>query len=162
MSQDVSGELIAHHEAAHALAHVVLRLGMRYVTLRPRSGDAHGLVKTTSRRPPDEQRLDTLIKHAVAALSGPLAELKLTGADRSMYDNDWVRANDYLEIISPGDLRQASVDAAQCWSRVIADRHWPQINAVAASLVERRTLQRSEVFEIMMHSEPWGSPKEAE
>jgi hypothetical protein len=49
-------ELTAYHEAGHAVAHVILHIPFRYVTLRPRSDEAAGRVmcQRASPCPPDD------------------------------------------------------------------------------------------------------------
>jgi hypothetical protein len=73
--KEVASPSLAAHEAGHAVAAVVLRLSLRYVTLRPR-GPEDALTYTRTRR---NESPDYLERQAVCDLAGIAAEQLLNG-----------------------------------------------------------------------------------
>jgi hypothetical protein len=67
---ELTGTVLAAHEAGHAVVAVILRLSLRYVTLRPR-GPEHALTYTRTRR---NEPLDYLERQAVCYLAGIAAD----------------------------------------------------------------------------------------
>jgi hypothetical protein len=72
---ELTGTVLAAHEAGHAVVAVVLRLSLRYVTLRPR-GPEHALTYTRERRNEPPHYLE---RQAVCYLAGIAADQLLNG-----------------------------------------------------------------------------------
>lgn len=143
--------LTAWHEAGHAVAYVVQGRSLRYVTLRPRRAGRAGF--TAVRPRPVELSTVAVIAHA-----GPLAQARHildTTSDTDLRREDITAADIRLDAYLHGghdDLqlvaqarRAYGLPARQTdmWEGIaqdLLDRHWPQVAAVAAGLLEHRTL----------------------
>lgn len=63
---------VAHHEAGHAVAHVLLKMPFRYVTIRPRTPGVGGQVRRYGARWVDMDGRESL-NDAAIGLAGPIA-----------------------------------------------------------------------------------------
>jgi ATP-dependent Zn protease len=140
LCQDSSTSLAAH-EAGHAVAAVVLRLSLRYVTLRPR-GPEDALTYTRTRR---NESPDYLKRQAVCDLAGIAAEQLLNG--RVIFASatgDIPHARGIAERLGVEDV-QAFIAAKLREAETIVSANRAGVEAVRRALVERRTLKGTEV-----------------
>jgi ATP-dependent Zn protease len=132
---------LAAHEAGHAVAAVVLRLSLRYVTLRPR-GPEDALTYTRTRR---NESPDYLERQAVCDLAGIAAEQLLNG--RVIFGSatgDIPHARGIAERLGVEDV-QAFIAAKLREAETIVSANRAGVEAVRRALVERRTLKGTEV-----------------
>jgi ATP-dependent Zn protease len=132
---------LAAHEAGHTVAAVVLRLSLRYVTLRPR-GPEDALTYTRTRR---NESPDYLERQAVCDLAGIAAEQLLNG--RVIFGSatgDIPHARGIAERLGVEDV-QAFIDAKLREAEAIVSANRAGVEAVRRALVERRTLKGTEV-----------------
>jgi ATP-dependent Zn protease len=132
---------LAAHEAGHAVAAVVLRLSLRYVTLRPR-GPEDALTYTRTRR---NESPDYLERQAVCDLAGIAAEQLLNG--RVIFGSttgDIPHARGIAERLGVEDV-QTFIAAKLREAETIVSANRAGVEAVRRALVERRTLKGTEV-----------------
>jgi ATP-dependent Zn protease len=132
---------LAAHEAGHAVAAVVLRLSLRYVTLRPR-GPEDALTYTRTRR---NESPDYLERQAVCDLAGIAAEQLLNG--RVTFESatgDIPHARRIADRLGVEDV-QTFIDAKLREAETIVSANRAGVEAVRRALVERRTLKGTEV-----------------
>lgn len=155
-----SVELTAYHEAGHAVAAVVLRVGAVYASIVPDAVmGTVGHVKHLGwpGPPPDvEGDLARVRRHAepriILALAGVVAEKRHHGRR-----HNWIGANSDLRaatdlmghFVSPRQL-QAYTDWMWARTEDLVELWWPQIEAVATALLDRRTMRGREIREVMM------------
>jgi hypothetical protein len=152
----------AYHEAGHAVAAVVRRIDIEDVAVNPTlSGDLH------------EDLWDALgevrggpvfscfeaehvwADHLVYTLAGPAAEMRYAGLARwplDRLDGDGKQVRQLLAI-SRLDFRHTLNDY-QTLALLLVDGHWHQVEAVAASLIERRFLTAREVRRVIRSARP--------
>ena len=135
-----SSSAVAHHEAAHAVAHIVLGLPgkLEYIELddqEPRGG------RTEIDRPDWTPPLpNQVIDCIVQALVGAAAEAKIDGdwgIAQSGAEKDYEDAKGYayhFEI--PEDLQSWEAKAS-----VFVGEHWQQIQTVAAKLLAQQPIE---------------------
>jgi hypothetical protein len=82
-ADDDDADLTAWHEAGHAVHRVCAGLSFRYVTIRPRTAGAVGMIKA---RPARRDRWDLVVN----AAAGPAVEARRL-AERDWYDEDEAR-----------------------------------------------------------------------
>ena len=144
----LTGTNLAAYEAGHAVAAVVLRLSLRYVTMRPR-GPESGLTHTREAR--SESR-DHLERDAVFTLAGIAADQLISGRVTFGSDaGDIPRAKGIAERLGVEDV-QAFVDAKLREAEAVVSANRAGVEAVRRALVERRTLQGAEVRAIVAAS----------
>jgi ATP-dependent Zn protease len=134
---------LAAHEAGHAVAAVVLRLSLRYVTLRPR-GPEDALTYTRTRR---NESPDYLERQAVCDLAGIAAEQLLILNGRVIVGSatgDIPHARGIAERLGV-EAVQAFIDAKLREAEMIVSANRAGVEAVRRALVERRTLKGTEV-----------------
>ena len=151
--------LSAWHEAGHAVAYLSYGRRFRYITLRPRSGDA-GMVVVRPRR------IDVFTRAAIAA-AGPIAqgrfdlatmapgELEAEGVEpEDVLVGAWLHGgHSDLEAVPEG-----YVDVAERIAGRLLDQHWPAVGQLAGALVERRRLTYDDAVSLVGASWPWLRP----
>jgi hypothetical protein len=148
----------AHHEAGHAVACIVLGRAFVRVTIMP-EGDSLGHIRKTP--PPKSLQPDIetgprerrwIEREALIALAGPAAEARFLGRrDRQGARGDVDRAVGLAEYLyPPGKVLDKYLDfmSERAASFVATPANWTRIEALAGSLVVRRTLSGREAREI--------------
>jgi ATP-dependent Zn protease len=155
---------VAHHEAAHAVVAVVLDVPLDEVTIVP-SGDAAG--STTHPSPlmvddpdpyPTRSSLAKLVKAmATGQYAGRAADRRRGCEEERKYaaddENAWELLCNYVRV--RGATNEAYNRLVQRLRRE-ADRlvaaHWPQVEALARVLLERKTMSGEEVLAVVAPS----------
>jgi len=141
VTKSLASTSLAAHEAGHAVAAVVLRLSLRYVTLGPR-GAEDALTYTRTRR---NESPDYLERQAVCDLAGIAAEQLLGG--RVIFGSatgDILHARGIAERLGVEDVK-AFIEAKLREADTIVSANRAGVEAVRRALVERRTLKGTEV-----------------
>jgi hypothetical protein len=159
----MSLNMLAIHEAGHAVASVVLNLNLQVVTIEPRYDEKRGFLvpgftgSLPTRPVTDEEKL-------IQSISGMLAEIKAeTGTTAGILlkdlDDTFERAEDDIqtcdEIVVKLDAgsvnrsRQVLADAA-----ILVEKYWDAIEAVAIVLEIHTTLDGACVSRIVEASGP--------
>lgn len=154
----------AHHEAAHAVAAVLLWVDMDEVTIgdrpslsfRPGAGFTHlsGVSPDTAGLPENpeehcENSLQLLRRQAITALAGAVAEGVLTGVDDwflYVSDTDAKWFNDAMSATAGTEEERSYLSLL--WvldAEEFVRKHWERIEAVAAALLEHTSLDRNTV-----------------
>lgn len=139
------GMVLAAHEAGHAVVAVVLRLSLRYVTLRPR-GPEGALTYTRTAR---NKSPDYLEREAVCDLAGISADQLLNG--RVIWGSgtgDIEHAKKNAEHLGVEDV-QEFLRVKQRKAEEIVSANRAAVEAVRRALVDRRTLRGAEVRAII-------------
>jgi hypothetical protein len=144
---------IAIHEAAHAVAALCFRFNFHYVTIIP-TDDAVGQVKFTKRNRAlwSDRRLENYL---IVTLAGPAASMKQHPHSHplgyALADYDEAR-----HLIF--DLKKYAPDTylrlMEGRAKHFVESHWPQIEAVAAGLIEHGTLKPDDVQAAMLLGAP--------
>jgi ATP-dependent Zn protease len=153
---------IAHHEAGHAVAHLELGLRQGRVTIQP-DPSRDSLGHTELRHPRwmlkepmsryEEQRRRLHAEHVIiAALAGRIAEQKYVGRRITWgHERDYHAARDLAStVISYHDkVLQTFLNYCEEQSKALVGARWPEIQAVAHVLVERKSLKAHEIREVI-------------
>jgi hypothetical protein len=147
-------EATAHHEAGHAVVSCFLRVRFLFVTILPHKA-SHSLGRIVYRKskwfkqgPDDSDRSRRLVeKHIISTLAAQIAETKFLGKrPRYGMQGDNRSAVD-LAFSRCGSDRTAEAYLHYCWC--VAEDHvnllWPQISAVAESLLAQKSLTWADV-----------------
>jgi peptidase M41-like protein len=152
-------ERIAHHEAGHAVASIVLGGTFRFVTIEPKPG-ALGEVR---HRPwgkkfqPEVEvtsRIRTQVENAIkSSLAGTYAEKLFTGRwDHHGATVDYHQAYELAEFIagSPDAVIPYMSWMEVCTADLVCtSRHWATIQALAAELLRRTRLTYAEARQVV-------------
>jgi hypothetical protein len=158
MNVDNSDKMIAHHEAAHAIAALALGVKLKHATIIPKNNSCgHVIIRRIWSHPP--------LRLMVVACAGPLAEEKyraLNGIEPNSYhggsDVDVIRDSlKRIYIDNPGAvpddaLNFTDVEAlkiAGCRAKELVDLYWAQIVSVADMLVRRKKLNEGELQRLL-------------
>jgi ATP-dependent Zn protease len=144
---------VAHHEAGHAVAAFVLNLGIgrKGVTI---VSDAESLgaayvlhqLRENSEIEISPRTHVRILDYAVMCLAGDAAQKKFNPRRRYGGQNDLHNAADLLSYISGSNkILELQLKIARLRACGLVEVRWKQIEAVAAALVERKTLNREEV-----------------
>jgi ATP-dependent Zn protease len=146
----------AYHEAGHAVAAFFLGLwiGRRGVTIVPNKakntlGSAH-VSKQLRENPDIDVSPRTFVRieaDAVVCLAGDLAQKKIDPRRRFGGQQDLHDAVSVLSYISSGsdEILSLRLKIAKLRARDLVDDRWQEIVAVAAALLDRKTLTREDV-----------------
>jgi ATP-dependent Zn protease len=146
----------AFHEAGHALLAFAVNHELGRVTIQ-RRGDRLGHVLSYTvklARMPSIERYEKAVYHRMAvSLAGPLAEARLfqmAAPNRDNNDYDEARSNAALVTKAPGNL------IAQCeiWTGSLLAAGWPQVKALADTLLIDRTIDGKRAEEILKTGRP--------
>ena len=167
-------EVVAFHEAGHAVAAVMLGVGIRRkgVTIVP-SATYAGRIYTGKGYRGDPTISDSAQmvwraeRRAVMSLAGPAAQRKYRPSSVRSYHGgkDWHQAIDLISCFVGSD-RELNAYLKLLWIRaeqlVACDPWWIAIQAVAKALLERDRLTPNEVTEITRRWPPgWIAQQEA-
>ncbi|MFO8057106.1 MAG: hypothetical protein R6V10_07415 [bacterium] len=174
-------ELIAYHEAAHAVTSVIFNnsIKMEYVTIIPMThydflSAGHLFLEKHPFEAPHS--LDKVRDTIVMVMAGPIAWNRVLGKDRLVLEKNgeplkkWPNFHDaslihQLSLYSveereyhgytPRQLerqRKAFLEHCKIVAKDFVDLHWEMITFVAVQLVEHKTLTQEQVEEIMIQS----------
>jgi hypothetical protein len=147
-------ELLAHHEAGHAVAALALGIGVVCVSINGTRDHA----ACTRINPADAATCDanagSIARHTMMKIAGPAAEAMYTGCapDGGEWSTDITTAGMLCAGMSSQEL-QALVDAAFD----MVDAYWDDIVRVADALMTKRALSGSDVRDVigkLMRSSP--------
>lgn len=153
--------LIAYHEAGHAVLAVILDLGPGKVSIESDGVNA-GIAHDDGDNPRDEDS-EVLymsapeafkMRHATTFYAGALAARRAKYFNwRDGADQDFAAAHGLADDIT---ACPSSVDAIRklCERRaeILVEYYWPEIEAVAAALLERSTIEADELRRIVSTS----------
>jgi hypothetical protein len=165
--------IVAIHEAGHAVAAIVLGLGLKLVRVRPRVR-SDGLIQWGLTETPcsdaELENPDSALPHLIQGYSGLAAEMKINPRctewnggfeDRSRAEQiaitatrDTADMGDHL-VVTPEELKRkrprakALLDSAWVAAVCLVEDHWPAIRKVAAVLEKCQDLNEDEVAGIM-------------
>ena len=159
----------AYHEAGHAVAAVLLGIGVSSITIVPDVREMSSGM-TEYRDTLDTTDTDRVDRYAVAFLAGPVAEARFTPEPI-----DWEAKDDYIDAVGcvagitdrmtlvwgdPTDLREA-IERAGAEERMrglvelaegLVEKHWTQVETVAHALLEANTLEGDEAERLIDHA----------
>jgi hypothetical protein len=160
---------VAHHEAAHAVIGSLLGLPVQYVEITVQAGGVTGLTSTPYPQwvddwaasdgtgPLDDDQRAYLHANMVALLAGALADRQfrpygLTPDDDQDPRSDVDQVSQILWRLVGGDDQepvQRALDSLLEVTSALMEKHWPQVQVVAAELTQRRRLTGSEVAALL-------------
>jgi ATP-dependent Zn protease len=146
----------AYHEAAHTALAVLYGAEVGEVTIVPNE-EAHGhlkgryLTKESVEYGDSMEDRDRVEKDAMIALAGELAERRVaTHVDPSGAAHDYANVHELLSYMT---RHEEEIQAYVAWLIVRTknqlDRYWPEVDALATALLERRTLTGPEIVTIV-------------
>lgn len=152
-------ELIAYHEAGHALVAVLLGGRVRQVTIDPDNDDGpdrQGDTRVVWRRSGISDK-EFARKAVQVSLAGPVAEMIYSGDPYhpglvAEWAADWREAWEAAIVLHPGErqrlefLEQTSIDL---YHRLRQDHLWAALAALADHLLAHDTLEGEQIDEIM-------------
>jgi hypothetical protein len=149
---------IAIHEAAHAIAGICFHFDFHYVTIVP-TGTVSGQVefKVESEKSDLAQWSDRRLENYLTVmLAGPAASKKqhanANPNDQTLF-SDYYQAHVLIIALKKHD-RQTYFKHMEKKAKRFVESHWPEIEAVAAALLEKRTLQADAVRAAMRAATP--------
>jgi len=152
-------ELIAYHEAGHALAAYLLGGEVRQVTIEPdrddgprRQGDTQVLWRRSRVTEKEYARWAVEV-----SLAGPVAEMIYSGEPYhpglvAEWAADWQEAWESASLLHPDErkrLRYLEDASIELYRRLEADDVWPALAALADNLLAHETLDGEQVEEIL-------------
>jgi hypothetical protein len=152
-------ELIAYHEAGHALMALLLGGEVRVVTIEPDRDDGperQGDTQVLWRRSTDGEK-EFARKNVQVSLAGPVAEMIYTGEPYhpgfvAEWAADWREAWDAaagLEAHERKRLKYLEDVSIRLYRRFQEEDHWAAIAALADNLLAHETLEWEQVEEIV-------------
>ena len=144
-------EKTAYHEAGHAVAHMILGMGMEEVSIIP-DGECLGYVrhakgyKIFNEDNPEELTDDwTVLENAFIALyAGPYAESIITGCLETNTEEFGYIGN----IILHCNLTEAENLSLIQKAKELINQRWKSVKALAEELMKKKRLSGNEVFEV--------------
>ncbi len=163
---------IAYHEAGHAVAAVVLKRGVRNVTIRPRNDYAGRLLQRTGVTETSSHK--ALRKDLIITAAGPVAQARMSkcstmrvlggvraSGDREAIENmlnalgEFTLTQEYYaplgKEISVQDMT-AGTRRAISEARSLLREHWPAVERVAKALLKHGRLTGTEVRALVQAS----------
>jgi hypothetical protein len=152
-------EIIAYHEAGHALIAILLGAEVRQVTIEPDNDDGparHGDTQVVWRR-------STLSDQAFAeravqvCLAGPVAEMIYSGDPYhpglvAEWAADWKGAWQAAALLHPQEQKRLAYlerTSIQLYHQLKSDNLWPALASLADHLLAHETLEGEQVEEIV-------------
>jgi ATP-dependent Zn protease len=153
----------AYHEAGHLVAAYVLGLEYHGATIKPGegyTGKAHVPLIDKMRYESDVDEEDYLYRHLLVCLAAPKAVELLNGSPLSPDDPNFVMSNSGSDYSQAGDIVLSLAGSIEEEQVALARRaqkdtesrlreYWGAVEAVAAALLERETLNTAECKKIM-------------
>ena len=151
-------ELIAYHEAGHALMAILLGGKVEQVTIEPdnddgplREGDTRVLWRHAG--PGDKEFARKAVQ---VSLAGPVAEMIYSGDPYhpglvAEWAADWGEAWQAAILIYPDERQRLAYlerVSIQLYNRLKDDDHWPAVASLADHLLAHETLEGEQVEEI--------------
>lgn len=147
---------VAYHEAGHAAIHIYLDLLFDCVSIISVNGAegwvAHPVLTDPREWGEDPDVIELLIdKHVTALLAGPVAQECLT----DNYDSAGAGGDHdtLMDLVSRRCRSDDEATAYLAWmhirTRNMVNMCWPQIEAIAAALVEAKELSYDDVLEMV-------------
>ena len=145
----------AHHEAAHAVAALYLRVKIKHVTIIPKA-DSLGHLRsavvrwTTDGMFDDSVRgIDRAERHIVVFYAGPFASRKYSPRSRwrAGGSSDFESAALLFSHICGADGKYQLLYSKLLWRRaeLMVELHWKEVQHLAAALLKSKTLDANEV-----------------
>jgi hypothetical protein len=133
---------VAYHEAGHAVIGHVLKRGVEFATIQP-DRTYLGVVKHGKGRGRDH------LSDILFTMAGEIAEAKVAGRPLN-WKNDGPRGDwrDIQRLRRTIRFYKGKVDAwgnFEARTRLLVEKHWPAIKAVADELMKREMILRSEI-----------------
>jgi hypothetical protein len=152
-------ELIANHEAGHALMALVLGAEVRLVTIEPDNDDGperQGDTQVVWRRASFHEK-EYATRAVKVCLAGPVAEMIYSGDPYhpgliAEWSADWREAWAAAESLHPGErarLRYLEEVSIQLYHRLKHDDVWAAIASLADHLLAHETLEGEQVVDIV-------------
>lgn len=152
-------ELIAYHEAGHALAAHLLGGEVRIVTIEPdrddgprREGDTQVVWRRA--RMTDKEWAHTTVQ---VCLAGPVAEMLYTGEPYhpglvAEWAGDWQEAWTAAVVVHPNERRRLAYledESIRLYRRLKQEPTWSALASIADNLLAHETLEAEQVEEIV-------------
>jgi ATP-dependent Zn protease len=150
--------IAAHHEAGHAVVAYFQRIKVKQVTLMLDVelgilGYTHtgGAPKWGGRDPSDRVRMN-VERYIVMCFAGELAEARFRDEHPrwGMKSDDERAIEISLHICGNEEIAGAFRHYCWCLSRALVAQHWREIETLTTALLERKTLNASDVSEIIV------------
>jgi hypothetical protein len=126
----------AYHEAGHTVIAVIHRIRFDHAELHVSGGRVSVMVNTG-------------MLAVAALLAGPIAQARATRRDIwKCLRTQLAPGGDTTHALALLGHDQARLAVAVTEAKQLVDRHWPEIEAVAAALLQRIRLTEAEVIEI--------------
>lgn len=152
-------EIVAYHEAGHALMALLLGGKVKHITIEPDDDDGparEGDTQVLWRRSGISEK-DFAKKVVQVSLAGPVAEMIYSGEPYhpglvAEWAADWREAWSAAMSLHPGErqrleyLEQISI---QLYHRLKGDDVWPALAALADNLLAHETLDEEQIEEIV-------------
>lgn len=150
-------EATAYHEAGHVVMFIFLTRTFDVVTILP-SDFWKGIVIGPARSPDTFQDLEinmdynTMIEEVMLCLSGPIAEEIYRGIrPESGFESDYAQLSDFvLRLIVDEREQELFFDWIEFRVKGILTAKWKAVQAIAEALLEKESLTKKNVFEILM------------
>jgi len=152
-------DIVAYHEAGHALMAILLGGEIRLVTIEPDNDDGpqrYGDTQVLWRRrgESDKEFAATAIQ---VSLAGPAAEMIYSGDPFhpglvAEWSADWEEAWRWATLLHAREQRRLEYleqRSIQLYHRLKADNLWPALAAIADHLLAHETLEGEQVVEIV-------------
>lgn len=157
MSRGPALEVTAYHEAGHAIAAWRQRIAISSVTIKPGEDYSGRLLFGRSRTPNLDEATDRARlwseRRIITALAGPIAQRKY----RPSSVRGWHAREDYhvaadlaLHIQGSGKLATAYLRWLNVSTEALVSANWTHIEAVAAALLEGRTIAGKDVLAVLL------------
>lgn len=154
-------EVVAYHEAGHALIAVLSGGRVQSVTIEPDDDD--GPARTGDTQVRWSRRLserEFALKAAKVALAGPVAEMLYSGEPLHPglvpeWAHDWQAAWSAMAVVEPGErprLQLLERCIGELYRLLDSEPHWSALADVADHLLAHETLEGDDIREIIS---PW-------
>lgn len=148
----------AFHEAGHAIAALALGIRIRSVSIEP-GDDYHGVCGLDTRlrvsqyqfTSPGPKGRDTLRRHIIISLAGPVAQRK----HRPSSIRSFHATSDYSDAVTLAEFAEGSVRATNLYLEYLlavaedfVDGNWIAVERLARALLQEKTISGARAYEI--------------